>query len=248
MAAMDEFKDQRNAILKNGTLKQKLAYLWDYYKWPVIGAMIVIAILISIFHDILFEKKVVLHISVLNSSNLLENLSFEERQQELLGNGPSTQSVKNLFMEYAGINSNTRTVIIDTSMHVSFSKNSMEQMEEYLDNTQLDLIIAGDEIYEYYAGEGTFLDLRTVLTEEQLERYQSDLYYVDQAPSSEVTDPAKPELMKDPIPVGVYIDDCERFFSNYHVYNGSRTVLGFVVNARHMDNAVTFLEYLFSGE
>lgn len=252
MAVMDEFKEERKAVLKDGSFKQKLAYFWDYYKWHTIGTIAAVAMVISLVYNITHQRDEALYVAVLNSANLLQDNSFTDQ-----------------FMEYAGINPDTESVTLDTSMDISFTEmtdiivGSMEKMMAYLAAAQLDIIIAGDELYEHYANEETFLDLRNVLTEEQLERYQSDLYYVDRALvvqimeasnrmeldfSPEIPDPTKPELMEDPIPVGVYIDDSEKFFSSYYVSNGDRAVLGFVINAQHLDNAVTFLEYLLSGD
>ncbi len=60
-----------------------------------------------------------------------------------------------------------------------------------------------------------------------------------------IPDPAKPELMEDPRPVGIYIDDAEAFLSNYYVGDGDGAVIGLLVNSQHIDTSKTFLEYLF---
>ena len=47
MALMDEFKEERKSVLQNGTIKQKISYIWDYYKWHIIIPIIVVIALIS---------------------------------------------------------------------------------------------------------------------------------------------------------------------------------------------------------
>ena len=41
MSLMDEFKAERESI-KQASLKKKLEYFWDYYKWHTIGAFFVL--------------------------------------------------------------------------------------------------------------------------------------------------------------------------------------------------------------
>lgn len=257
MAVMDEFKEER-ATIKNGSFKQKLAYFWDYYKWHTIGVIAAFLFIGSLVFNVLTRKDDVFYAAVLNSFcyPLEDGLTPDD-------------SFANAFMEYAGIDPGTEKVTFDTSMQINFttiddySMSSMEKLAAYLSAAQLDVIIAGDELFEHYANEETFLDLRNTLTPEQIAIYEPCFYYVD-APvvtrvmeaarnldstsNIKIPDPSRPDLMEDPIPVGIYIDDAERFFSSYYVSDGDRTVMGFLLNSQHMDTSLVFLEYLFSGD
>ncbi|MCM1046252.1 MAG: hypothetical protein NC417_12155 [Candidatus Gastranaerophilales bacterium] len=249
MAVMDEFKEER-ASIKNGSLKQKLSYFWDYYKWHTIGVIAVICFVGSLVYDIATHKDDAFYAAVLNSAGYADNDSFSSE-----------------FMEYAGIDPHTKKVTFDTSLQISFTTiddytmGSIEKLSAYLAAAQLDVIIAGDEIFAHYANEETFLDLRNILTPEQIAAYEPYFYYVD-APvvaqvmeaarnmdtsSVKLPDPSRPDLMEDPIPVGIYIDHIDRFSSSYYVSDGDRTAMGFLLNSQHLDTALTFLEYLFEA-
>lgn len=251
MAVMDEFKEER-ATIKNGSLKQKLSYFWDYYKWHTIGVIAAIFFICSLVYNIATRKDEVFYAAVLNSACYPEGDSFTSE-----------------FMEYAGIDPSTEKVTFDTSMQISFTNfddytmGSAEKLSAYLAAAQLDVIIAGDELFEHYANEETFLDLRKVLTPEQIAVYEPYLYYVDAPVVAQVMeasrdinsssspilpDPTRPDLMEDPIPVGIYIDGADHFFSSYYVSEGDRTAMGFLINSQHIDTALVFLEYLFNGD
>ena len=61
MALMDEFKEERKAVLKNGTIKQKISYIWDYYKWHIMIPLIVVIALISYIVNIVTRPDIILN-------------------------------------------------------------------------------------------------------------------------------------------------------------------------------------------
>ena len=69
MAAMDEFRAEREAI-KNGTFKQKAAYFWDYYKWHTIIALLIIIFVTSYVYNLVTATDTILEGVFLNVSNL----------------------------------------------------------------------------------------------------------------------------------------------------------------------------------
>lgn len=60
----------------------------------------------------------------------------------------------------------------------------------------------------------------------------------------ELPDPTKPEEMKEPVPVGIFVTDCKKITDNYY-FNGDYTVLGIMANAPSLDNALKFIDFLF---
>ena len=58
-------------------------------------------------------------------------------------------------------------------------------------------------------------------------------------------DPFKPEVMKDPIPVGIDVSKCEAFQSAYYFPN-TKLYLGIATTTPRQDTARQFIDYLFS--
>lgn len=248
MAVMDEFREEREA-LKHGTPKEKLLYFWCYYKWYVIGIIAVIAFAGSLIYEITSQKEEMFYAAVLNSL-------------ELDGAAAHQQN----FADYAEIDTNKYSVSFDSTMHISFttmdetSMTSTEKLMVYIAAAQLDVIIAGENIFEHYADGDTFYDLRDILSEEQLNKYEPYFYYVDRPLveqiaeaeknldntfDPEIPDPTKPELMEDPIPVGIFVDSCEGLAAGYYNTEQDRAVLGVLQNVPHLENTLKYIDFLF---
>lgn len=253
MAVMDEFREEREAM-KNGTPKEKLSYFWCYYKWHVIIVVAVIAFIASFAYEALTRKDTAMYAIFLNGFTL-----SEEGDEEYI----------NSYMDAAGIDPNEYETMIDTSMYLSLDStdentyNFIQKISVYVAAGEIDIIATGQDLFEYYAYLDYVLDLRDVLTEEQLEAYEPYLYYVDrkvieakneaadnlEAYTLTYPDPTKPEEMEEPIPVGIIMNDIatEKFSANY-VFASSPSVIGFMVNGSHTENAVAFLDYVLDVE
>lgn len=250
MAVMDEFREEREAM-KNGTPKEKLNYFWCYYKWHVIITVAVIAFVASFAYEALTRKETAMYALFLNSFSVSEDDTFV-----------------NNYMAAAGIDTNEYETLIDSSLYISLDStdentyNAIQKVAVYVAAGEIDIIASGQEIFEYYAYLDYVMDLRDVLTEEQLKTYEPYLYYVDRkvieakAEASdnlqEYTEPypdgTKPEEMEDPIPVGITLDIATEEFSSNYLFTSSPAVIGFMVNGSHTENAIAFLDYVLDVE
>ena len=103
--------------------------------------------------------------------------------------------------------------------------------------------------------------MREFLSGEQFEKYSPYFYYIDMVKVAErneimdsadnlytdytliAPDPRKPEEMDDPVPVGIYLDDCEKI--REHFYFKSDDVVACVfVNTQKPDIALQYLDFL----
>ncbi len=253
MAVMDEFKDEREA-LKNGTPKEKLSYFWCYYKWYVIGPLIAIILIASFAYEVLTRKEIVFNIAMLNVSELSQMTT--EVQTKL------PQS----FADYAGIDTNAYDIFFDTTYRISedglddTSMSSSEKLYTYVAAGQLDAMLTDSDSFRKYANADNFYDLREILSEEQIEKYEPYFYYVDWAvveaidiaadnleDTTTITtpDPTKPEEMEEPIPVGIYINN-EQLQEEYY-FRGEDIVIGVYQNTKHLDYSLRFIDFLSDG-
>lgn len=147
--------------------KQKIQYIWDYYRWPIVIVIAVIFFLGSLIMHYVTYKEPALDIIMVNS-----NMVYAEEFPEF-----------DNFYELAGLDPVEIPLAIDTS--ISFSTPESPVSDYY--NTQNlslrvavggnDIIFAPETIYDYYAASGSFLDLSTALSEEELEKYADILVY-----------------------------------------------------------------------
>ena len=250
MPVMDEFREEREA-LKHGTFKQKFSYFLDYYKWYVVAAAAVILFLVSMVHQMLSQKDNALFVAMVNGIELTDS---EEHAHQ--------------FAEYAGIDENSYGLLFDTSMRIDLSDinsltedtiTSSQKLMVYIAAQDVDLLISDESVMGSHAYSDTFWDLRDILTAEQITQYEPYFYYMDQAvavereeqdifaedyePSADYPDGRNPEAMRDPIPVGLYLNDA-RLLNESFYFPGENVILGVVGNTKRLENAVKYIDFL----
>lgn len=250
MPVMDEFKEERAALKKNGTPKQKFMYFLDYYKWHVIIAVAVIGFAASMIYQSVTSKDTAFFAALVNA---FEMTSTEEYVQS--------------FAEYAGIDTDEYDVMFDSSMHISNTDVTQDtiaasqKLMVYIAASELDVILSDEATIEQYAYNDSFCDLREVLTQEQLEKYEPYLYYMDQAVADAIhaaqeepdydynqtpshPDPRKPEAMENPIPVGICLEEASSL-EDYYIFLYGDGVLAVPATAPHQDNVTKYIDFLF---
>lgn len=260
MAVMDEFKAEREYLKKHGTRQEKWAYFWDYYKWHTIIAVVALVIVISSIYNALTAKDVVLNGILLNSTTMLD----ETKQNELMLD----------FMTQQEINTKKNEITLNTSLYYTvYDDETTDYSNSELTYTasqimlvqvaagELDFMTGDLETLTSIAYSEFFVDLTTVLTEEQLKQYEPYLYYMDQhvlelmeaAKDSDsptqvtIPDVDKPETMKTPIPVMIDLSRCEDIKTFYpNMKEDKPIVMGFAVNSKHGELTGKFLDYLMN--
>lgn len=256
----DEIREQHQKT-KNMTFKERLAYFWYYYK---IHTIAVIAILIfggMLIHDITSSKDYCFYGVMLNSILLSED------------------KLETTFAEYADLDTQTYDCTIDTSSTLSydtmteFDMATAQRLIALVQTKDLDAVVFDSVIYNNYASNGMFLDLRDFLTEQELSAYEGRIYYVDQAEIDAADEDANyenaglisdqegaaltqedvqaeadshkdPQSMKDPIPVGIFMKDSP-FAVKSNAYGDKEPVFGVSATTLRLDTARKYLEFLW---
>ena len=152
---IDEIRQQQMKT-KEMSAKGKLEYFWDYYKVHTIVAILVIFFAAMFIRDVATAKDY-------NFYSIL----FNARQ--LSGDG-----LESAFSEYAGLDTENYECYIDASTGLSltsFTEYDMATVQKLMATIQigdLDTVVFNSELFNNYAGNEMFLDLRTVLSEEEL--------------------------------------------------------------------------------
>lgn len=244
MPVMDEFKKEREA-LKHGTFKEKITYFFDYYKWHALIGAAGAAAACSIIGHVFFGKETALFTAIVNA------VSLEPAEAYNAG-----------FAEYAGIDTDDFNLVFDSSYHIipgGFDRQSVAAKRKLMMNiaaNEIDVFLADETAMEQYAYSELFLDLRELLSEEQLEKYSPHFYYMDRSAVGKITDtpgaaetapaehpdPRHPEAMDDPVPVGIYLDNAAALKESY--YFPGDAIVGVVVNTKRPLTASRYIDYI----
>lgn len=247
MALMDEFKEERER-LKHGSLKDKLKHFWYYYKFHTIVTLICLIALAVFIHDAVTKKEYVFNAAFVNTSAHGEVHEFTALTAKALG-----------------IDTDKYTLSLDNSIFID-SENpdseatfySVQKLSVLMMTYDLDVTIMTEDTHRSYSYNMAFGDLREILSAEQLKKYEPYFYYMDyslyediakfqskgESYAGEFPNPLKPENMKEPIPVGIYLNDAELLHRYYLPEKNS--VFGIPAGGEHLEAALKFLDFVFS--
>ena len=225
---MDEIREQ-NHKLKDMTPKEKAAYLWEYYRFHALAVICLVALIVYFIHAVTTSKDYCFYALMVNSQPL------------------SSEAVGESFAEYADLDIEHYDCYIDTNTTLDASAGQesdlptapsseydmviMQKIIAMSQTNELDAIVFDENNYETYAKSQMFLDLRTVLSSEEIQKYEPYFYYVDYEDEKHV-------------PVGIYLDSSS-FVEKSECYAGSHPVFGISVTSLHQETAVQYLNYLF---
>ena len=251
---IDEIREQQRKTLDMSN-KGKLEYFWDYYKVHTIVGIFVLIMAITLIHDIVTSKDFIFNCVMVNSFQL------------------DSDSLENAFAEYAGLDLDEYDCYIDTSTSLSlttydqYNMATVQKIMAQMQSGDLDALVFNSEIFNNYSLNGIFMDLRTVMTDEELEKYKDYLYYIDYAEllrASEeeldldaVTEPVEidveaetlmhrhPEDMEDPMPIGIFIGDSPFVEQSNSYHSSLQPVFGIVATCKRVEVAKQYMDFLW---
>ncbi|WP_346909959.1 hypothetical protein [Faecalicatena orotica] len=198
-------------------MKKKLEYFWTYYKSPF---LIILAVSVIAGHFI--------YAAATEKESAFTAYMFDAHA----GSGQDTAAAE--FAEFAGIDTSRASVTIDASFLLAdssagnYTMTSLAKFYTEIGTEELDACMMTEETFKTYAGTDAFLDLRSCLSEKQIERYRESFVYE-----------------KD-VPVGIRGNEFD-WIRQTGGYEENPCIFGIVYNSGHVENAVKFLEYLDGG-
>ena len=251
MTWKNEFANAKK-VFKHGTWKQKIEYIFDYYKWHIIAILSILLIIGSIIYTNNTEKNSVLNGMFLNT--------FAEAEVIL--------ELQNDFTTQFPINSSSEEIIFDSVFFYPSNETDHIDLASSYETTQLlvskiaagniDFVVAETSVLnEFIYGEYCYA-LSEILSEEQIDTFSPYFLYCDKALLEQIAnmdftteklsdidfpDPSKSGAMETPIPVMIDISDSPKVHMLYP--NSTSTyALAFIINGHNSQKALDFLEYL----
>ena len=249
MALMSEFQEERRAVWENGTLKQKALYIWDYYKWYIIVPIIVVSVIIWYIVHLLTATDTLFQGVFLNAYSL----ETDTITTELLHD----------YYELQGIDTKEEEINLNTSLYYTAGNDNanyetLQVLMAWSAAKQLDFIAGDSASINELAYKGYLVDLREVLSEEQLAKYEPYFLYIHQSVQtrralalqedediSSITYPdcTKPEDMEEPVPVMIDMSQSD-ILSKLYSDTDDAIAVGITVSCEKTELVLEFLEYL----
>ena len=218
MKLSDQLKKDRQQLSKFTTLSQKLTFIWDYYKALVIAVAFILIVSLISFVSNIGRENINLYVVLLNNDTLVAE--YEE-------------TFFNETMSRRGIDMKNKTASVNVELSLGRGSNEAADMETMqvltalFSISDLDVYVAPEEYFEYFAANNGFADLGVLIDAGLLEK--EDLYRYDNGTENQ---PVQGIILHSDSPLhkaGYYHDD---------------VIIGVVGNAANFDEAIAFLQQM----
>ena len=218
----DEIREQYRKVLEEEGIKGRLKYFFHYYKWPVLIGLIVIIFFGTSIFQILSQKDTALQVLMVNG---FPNIETEELMTD--------------FESTITIDTDKEDTLLDASFYINTESPTMydEQNAEKLfvmsSAGVVDVVLVDEAYFQIMAEAGYLLDLRKILSEEQMTLYADRAFYYD-SPNNY----AEGEEL-----VGIEITSSPKIVDTQS-YPNTKAYFCMIMNAPNIENSLAFLEYL----
>ncbi|MDD3253477.1 MAG: hypothetical protein PHV18_13085 [Lachnospiraceae bacterium] len=202
--------------------KDQIWYIWAYYKFHILGALLAVVVLICTAQTLYRSSfQTVLHVIYLNSRSEAQ-IDFTPLEQDFaayleLGR-KETITAEESFISFG-------------SESTEFSYAAMAKISAMTAAQSLDVLIGDTASTAHYASMNGFLDLETALSGQELALIRDRLYY------------AKDENGQD---FACAIDLSGTAFADASHLAQDKPLLGILVNSKHTDTARALISYIFA--
>lgn len=249
----EESKDQRSKM-KDKPFKEKAAYYIGYYKFHALAVVLVTGILISLIYTFVTAKDNAFCAMMVNCILIDEKKIGED------------------FASYSNIDLEEFECIVSVDSNATSDANAdaatNTRFAAMIASQDLDAFVGDSISFEQDALGEVFIDLREVLSEEDLNKHKDKIYYIDYAEiekrnnsdeiimfddktertfeeqQANVKFHLNPDNLTTPIPVGIVVDDAP-LITDTMAYPTTIPIFGIIVNSQRIDKSVDFLHYMY---
>ncbi len=162
----EQIAADRKKLSEMKSVKEKLLFVWDYYRFGFLAGAVVLVLLVSFLIQSVFAPRPLFYAVFLNSDAAIRECDPSLLEKEA---------------EKAGLNTKKK-IDVDDTLHLGQKQQEEEDMSTrqvllaLFSLGEVDLFVCEEEYFEAYAREGAFLDLSQY--EELKEILASDGYSV----------------------------------------------------------------------
>ncbi len=206
--------------LKDMSFRNKISYLWEYYKFHALITLLVIGFAIYfIYHLVTPKVETELYAAIIN--NTISDEIWEQYQTEV--------------SDYLKLDPKTQDVIMNPAFYLNgsseYAMNMQTALVTYVAAGDVDVMIAPESQFQQFTYKG--------FNDKLYDNLPTDLY-------SELTDylyVTSTDEDPEESAYGIYLTDTDLFSKNAE--NTDPYILGIITNSNHKNNAIEFIRMLF---
>ncbi len=199
------------------TRGEKAAFVWDYYKYPIIAIGTALVILILVLLNNIGRVKTSMYMVMVNSDaayvecddsgiqDILERSDFETGGKKIEINASYT---------------------IGSPGSTTSDLETIQVLNALFTISDMDIYIADRTYFDYFAGQDAYADLSLLIDKELLEKWENNLYYVDNSSGQRIL-------------AGIIIPKDSVFYKAGYYHD--EAILGVAGRADNLEAAVQFV-------
>lgn len=208
MALHDEIRQEQKKV-KDMSLKGKIKYFWDYYKiHTIVGILVIIGIVVFVRDYVKNNRPMYLDAIMVNTI-----LDYND-----------PKGIDDDFAEYANVDRETYNLSIETGVSINMEFNdemtmaTVQKIMALFQAKSLDLLIAPEDIIDYYASNDPYANIHQFLTDDQIKLLEDNGYPIYYGADEGVVTPAgfyigKSEYLKNKSEFGTFMEDANPVFA-----------------------------------
>lgn len=209
--------------MKDMTFKEKLAHLWEYYKWFAIVTVALIVATVSVVFSVIENSKELAYGGVIVNLSVTEEgkAYLKEDWFEQLGGDPKEQKME-LDIVYLPN--------VDSAINTEAAMTNVTKLTTMITAGYVDYILADAYSVHYLCSGGSFSALDTVLPEEMIAQFEGKLVTYEDEDETYL----------------VAIDISDVPFVKKHIVSPDKVYIAFPGNTGRTERNAAFVEYLLN--
>lgn len=217
----EEIRAQREKVRKLPWYKQ-VGHYWHYNKWIILGIIAAVILVAGVVRSLVNHRYAYVTGVFMNSE----------------ATDPEVAALEQAFYDAYQVDRNKYSVSFDCSLGYriddptdALSTYTPPKMVAYSEGKVGDFFVCDAETYDFFAKSGYFIDLREVLSDQQLGQYEDSFYYYDAQDGN------------GSIPVAIRINAAASLTS-MHGYRNKELYFSIFYNSKNPEHALEFLDLL----
>lgn len=226
MPLIDDVRESHSK-LEGKSFKYKFQYFVEYYKWHVLGAIVIIAFLFSLIKAFVTHKDFAFQALFINSIQGFEITDFAEGLDIDLD-------------EYeAIIDDGNKLIVGGDAADPQNNYATAQKIMAMVSAKDVDVIVAPEDIITYYSGTEMFGDLRDYFSEDVLNSLGDKVIWYD----VEIPGEGDEVIIKH-LPIAIDVTDAKKLNDNMCFYSEYPILYTIIVNSKNPQYGVDFYTYI----
>lgn len=216
MNVREQFKEDCRRYKNLKTRGEKAAFVWDYYKYPIIAIGTALVILILVILNNIGRVKTSMYMVMVNS-----DAAYVE----------CDDSGIQAILERSAYETGGKKIEINASYTIGSQGSTTSDLETIqvlnalFSISDLDVYVADRKYFDYFADRDGYADLSLLIDKELLQKWEDDLYYVENSAGRQIL-------------AGIILPEDSAFHKAGYYHD--EAILGVVGRADNLEAAVAF--------